>query len=234
MAFGFRNQPLFLGGRRSFDALTLNFSLLQHGRDQFFFAARDFGVLNFDLSFFFYLLHAHAFGDDLLLHDVRLNVIRLVGLRLLLLRYFQVLRFFDLQVALRFGLLGLGKRLGEHALLIGLRFGNRGFAGCHGALDGRVALGFGGSYVGVALDAGHVGLAHVGDVFVFVADLFDGERNDFEAHLVHVVGASAAHAIAYHLGLLHDFFNRELANDAAQMAFHHQPNQAFSLLIAFG
>src|ERR1700693_1934298 len=78
------------------------------------------------------------------------------------------------------------------------------------------------------------GLAYVGDVFVLVPDLFDGEGNHFEAHLVHVVGAGGAHAIADHLGLLDDFFDGELPDDAAQMAFHHQAYQAFALLIGFG
>ena len=103
-----------------------------------------------------------------------------------------------------------------------------------GALDGGVAIGFGGGDVGVALDAGDVGLAHVGDVLVLVADFLDGERNDFQAHLVHVVGAGGAHAVGDHLRLLHDFFHRELADDAAQMAFHHQADQAFALLIGLG
>ena len=115
-----------------------------------------------------------------------------------------------------------------------MRFGDRCFARCDGAPDGGIALGFGGGYIGIALDAGNVGLAHVGDVFVLVANFFDGERNYFEAHLVHVVGAGGAHAIADHLGLLHDFFDRELADDAAQVAFHHQADQAFALLIGFG
>ena len=43
-----------------------------------------------------------------------------------------------------------------------------------------------------------------------------------------------AHAVGNHLRLLHDFFHRELADDAAQMAFHHQPDQPFALLIALG
>ena len=98
------------------------------------------------------------------------------------------------------------------------------------ALDGGVAIGFGGGDVGVALDAGHVGLAHVDDVLVLVADFLDGERDHFQAHLVHVVGAGGAHAVGDHLRLLDDFFHRELADDAAQMAFHHQADEAFALL----
>ena len=101
-----------------------------------------------------------------------------------------------------------------------------------GALDGGVALGFGGGHVGVALDARHVRPAHVGDVFVLVADFLDGERNHFQAHLVHVVGAGGAHAVAHHLRLLDDLFHRELADDAAQVAFHHQADQPFALLAA--
>src|SRR5208282_3531792 len=232
--FGFRNQALLLGGGQRFDALTLDLGLLQHGRDQFLFAAVDFRVLDFDLSFLFDLLHPHAFGGDLLLHDVGLNVVGLVGLRLLLLRDFKVLRFLDLEVALRFSLLGLGERLRQHALLVGLRSRNRRFTGCHGALDGGVALGFGGGDVSIALDPGNVGLAHVGDVFVLVFHFLDGERDHLQAHLVHVVGAGGAHAVAHHLGLLDDFFHGELSDDPAQMAFHHQTNQAFALLIGLG
>ena len=74
--------------------------LLQHGRDQFFFAAVDFRVLHLDLSFFLDLLHLHLFRNHLLLHDVGLNVVSLVGLRLLFLRDFQVLRFLDFEIAL--------------------------------------------------------------------------------------------------------------------------------------
>ena len=103
-----------------------------------------------------------------------------------------------------------------------------------GALDGRVALGFGGGDIGVALDARHVRPAHVGDVLVLVAHFLDGERDDFEPHLVHVVGAGGAHAVGHHLRLLDDLFDRELADDAAQVAFHHQPDQALALLRRLG
>ena len=102
------------------------------------------------------------------------------------------------------------------------------------AFDRCIAIGFGGGHVGVALDARHVRPAHVGDVFVLVANFLDGERNDFQAHLVHVVGAGAAHAVGNHFRLLHDFFHRELANDAAQVAFHHQPDQPLPLVIGLG
>ena len=135
---------------------------------------------------------------------------------------------------MRFGLRGLRQRFRQHAFLIGLGFGDGGGAHGFGALDCRVALGFGGGHIGVALDAGHVGPAHVADVFVLVADFLDGERDHFQAHLVHVVGAGGAHAVAHHLRLLHDLFHSELADDAAQVAFHHQADQAFALLRRLG
>ena len=101
-------------------------------------------------------------------------------------------------------------------------------------MNGGIAIGFRRGDVGVALDARHIGLAHVGDVLVLVADFLDGERDDLEPHLVHVFGAGGTHAVGDHLRLLHDFFHRELADDAAQMAFHHQADQAFALLIGLG
>ena len=41
-----------------------------------------------------------------------------------------------------------------------------------------------------------------------------------------------AHALSHHFGLFDDLFHRQLADDAAQMAFHHQPDQTFALLRA--
>ena len=43
-----------------------------------------------------------------------------------------------------------------------------------------------------------------------------------------------AHAVAHHLRLLDDLLHRELADDAAQVAFHHQADQAFALLGRLG
>ena len=84
------------------------------------------------------------------------------------------------------------------------------------------------------LDAGYVGAAHVGDVLVFVADLADGEGDDFEAHLAHVVHAGGAHALGYHLGLFDDLLDSELADDAAEVAFHDEADEAFALVRGFG
>ena len=43
-----------------------------------------------------------------------------------------------------------------------------------------------------------------------------------------------AHAVGDHLRLLDDLLDRQLADDAAQVAFHHQPDQAFALLRRLG
>ena len=89
MALGFAHQALAFRIRESFDALPLDLRLLQHGRDQFPFAARDFRVLNLHLCFALYLLHSHGFGNHLLLHDVGLDFVGLVRSRLSLLRHLQ-------------------------------------------------------------------------------------------------------------------------------------------------
>ena len=142
---------------------------------------------NLDLLLLFHLLDLHRFGDHLLLHDVGLDVVGFIGLGLLLLGGFQILRFLDFEIARGFGLFGLRQGFGQHAFLIGLGSRDGGGAGCFGALDGGVALGFGGGDIGVALDARDIGTSHVGDVFVLIADFLDGERNHFQAHLAHVV-----------------------------------------------
>ena len=228
-AFGFDGQARLLRGGEILDALALDLRLFQHGRDQLLLVAQDFGFLHFDLLFFLDLLHLHLLRDDLLLHDVGLDLVGLVRLRLLLAALLGELRFLDIQIALRLGLLGQRLRLGQHALLVGSGLGDGGFAQCDGAADGGIALGFGGGNIGIALDARDVRTAHVGDVVVLVADFLDGERDHFEAHLAHVFRAGGAHALAHHLRLLHDLLDGELADDAAQVAFHHQADQAFAL-----
>ena len=131
-------------------------------------------------------------------------------------------------------MLGHGSGLGRDAFLIGLCFGNcrspRGF----GTLDGDIAIGFGGGHFGIALDAGDVRAAHVGDVLVFVTHFLYGEADDFEAHLAHVIGAGGAHTSADHFRFFDDLLDGELADDAAEMAFHHQTDQAITLGGRFG
>ncbi len=85
MAFGFKCQPLLFGLGEGFDALALDFGRLQNGGDQLAFAALDFGVLHRDLTFLFHLLDLDLLRDHLLLHDVGLDLVGLIGRRLLLL-----------------------------------------------------------------------------------------------------------------------------------------------------
>src|SRR5581483_2028874 len=112
--------------------------------------------------------------------------------------------------------------------------GNGGFAGGLGALDGGVALGLGLRDVRLALDAGHVGPAHIDDVVLLVANLLDGERNDLQPHLREVVGNCLAHAAGHHLWLLDDLLDGEQTDDAAQVSFHHQANERLALLGRLG
>src|SRR5207244_1247428 len=189
MAFGFGHQALLFCRRQRLDPLTFDLCLLQHGCDQFFLAARDLRFLYFHLLFFLDLLHLHLLSDDLLLHDVGLYVIGLIGLRLLPLGDFEELCPLDFEITLRLGLFGQGKRLGLYVVLIRLRLGYRGFALRQCPSDGGIAISFGGSNVGIALDASNVGPAHVDDVFVLIANFFNSERHNFKSHFVHVFGA---------------------------------------------
>ena len=229
-ALRFAHEPLAFGVGERFDALALDFRLLQDGGDEFAFAARDFRLLDFHLGFALHLLDLDRFGDDVLLLDVGFNFIGLVGLCLRLLRGLEEGGFLDVEVALRFGLLGERSGFRGNALLIGLGFSDGGGALRFGALDSDVALRFGGGYFGIAPDARHVGAAHVGDVFALVTNFLDGEADDFQPHLAHVVRAGRAHAVAHHFRLFDDLLDGELADDSAEMAFHDQANQAFALV----
>src|SRR4029077_3798229 len=234
LTFGFGHQALAFRVGKGLNALALDFRGLEDGGNEFAFTAIDFGVLNFDLSFALDLLNAHLLEYHGLLLAIGFDLVSLVGLRLGLLADFQIVGFFDVQVALGFGLLGQRSSFGGNALLVGLGFGDGGGASAFGAFDGDVAIGFGGGYFGVALDAGDVRASHVGDVFVFVADFLDGEADDFEPHLAHVARTGGTHAIANHFGFFHDLFDGKLADNAAQVAFHHESDESFALLRGLG
>ena len=228
-------SALLLGFGQRFNALAFDFGLLQHRGDQFVFAAQDFRFLHLDLAVLSPPVDLHFLGDNLLLHDVGLDLVGLVGLRLLLLHEFPGTAAF---------LISRSRCASACLACESVSASTRSWSACalatadsrdrFGAFDRGVAFGFRRGHVGIALDARDVRAAHVGDVFVLVADFLDGEGNHFQAHLVHVVGAGGAHAIAHHLRLLHDLFHRQLADDAAQMAFHHQADQAFALLRRLG
>ena len=76
----------------------------------------------------FHLVNGNFLGAHALLHDVGLDLVSLIGLRLLPLDILKVLGLLDFQIALRFGLLGLRQRLGQDARLVCVRFGDGRFA----------------------------------------------------------------------------------------------------------
>src|SRR5271163_930904 len=228
--FGFADQALPFGVSDGLDALALDFGLLEHGGDELAFAALNFRVLHLDLRFALYLLHFHSFGNDLLLHDVGFDFVGFVRGSLGLLGHLQVTGFLEVQIALGFGLFGQRGGFRKDAFLIGLRFGYGGGALRFGALDGDVAFGFGSGDFRYQLDASDVRPAHVGDVFVLVADFLNGEAHHVKPHLVHVRGARGTHAFTDHFRLFHQLLDGKLANDSAQVALHHQANQSLALI----
>src|SRR5580698_7442291 len=234
LTFGFADQALAFGAGDGFHALALDFRRLQHSCDQLALAALDFRILHFHLSFTLDLLHFYRLGDHALLHHVGLDLVGFVGGGLRLLGHFEIRGLLQVEVAFRFGLLRERSGFRRDAFLIGLRLSNgRGACGFR-TLDGDVAFGFGGRHFGVTADACDVRTAHIGDVFVFVAHLFNREADYFEALLGHVAGVGGAHAVGNHLRLFDDLFDRELADDAAEVTLHHQADEDFALLGALG
>src|SRR5208282_3894832 len=198
LTFRFANQALAFGVGEGFNTLALDFRLLEHGGDKFAFAAGDFGFLDLDLRFALDLLDADLLEHDGLLLAIGFDFVGLVGLRLGLFAGLEVVGLLDVEVAFGFGLPSHGSGFGGDALLVRLRFGDGGGTRGFGTLYGDVAIGFGGGHFGVALDAGDVRAAHVGDVLVLVAHFLDGEADDIEPHLAHVVGTGGAHVAANH------------------------------------
>ena len=173
------------------------------------------------------LLDFHGLSNHLLLHDVGFDFVTLsAGLRLL--GHFQELAFFRSRSRWA-SAAWPAKRFRRDAFLVGLGLGDRGGPQGFGALDGNVPFSFGGGHFGIAANAGDVRPAHVGDVVVLVAHFLDGEADDFQPHLGHVAGVGGTHTIGNHFRFLDDLFHRQLADDAAQVSFHHQANQAFAL-----
>src|SRR5207247_1895193 len=94
-AFGLHGDAGLLGVGEVFDALTLDLGALEYSGDQLLLVAEDFGLLHLDLFLFLDLLHLDLFGDDLLLHDVGLELVGLVGLGFLTTCGFGELRLLD-------------------------------------------------------------------------------------------------------------------------------------------
>ena len=90
MAVGFNDRLLLFGLGQRLDSPAFDLGLLENGGDQFALAPLDFRILHCDLPVLFDLVDLDCFGDHLLLHDVGLDLVGFVGLRLLLLHGFQV------------------------------------------------------------------------------------------------------------------------------------------------
>ena len=230
LARGLNGQLLALTLGEHLHALPFGLGRLGHGGLQLEHAPLDLELLDSDQLLALHLIDAHQFGNDLLLRLVGRNLVRLFGQGPLLTDGRVVLGLLDLEVARGLGLARFRRGLGDNPFLVSRSLGDGGFAHGHGAADGRVALGLGRGDVGFALDPGDVRAAHVVDVVVLVDDLFDGERDDLEAHFAHVVRDAVAHAAGDDLGLFDDLFDLEQADDAAQVTFHDQPQQR----LAFG
>src|SRR5262249_37621152 len=135
------NLALALGLGKRLDPFALDLGGAENGRDQLLFAALDLGLLNGDFPLLLDLFDLGLFGDDALLLDVGLDLVRLVGLRLLDLHGRLIVGLLDLEVPESFGLFRLTRRLRDHLLLLGLRGGDAGIALGLGAADRDVTVG---------------------------------------------------------------------------------------------
>ena len=218
-------SALLFGFGQRLDAPPLELGLLQHRGDQFAFAAHDFGLLHLDLVLLLDLVNRHFLGAHLLLHDVGLDFVGLVGLRLLLLDRLQVLGLLDFEVALRFGLLGLRS----------VSASTRSWSACALATaasrDASARLiAVSRSASAAATSASRLMRATSGRPMLVMYSFLSRTSlivNEITSRPILFMSSAQvhAHALAHHLRLLHDLFHRELADDAAQVAFHHQADQ---------
>ena len=95
-----------MGAGHVFDARRFDLGGLENRGDELALVALDLGLLHLDLGLFFDLLDLDLLGDDLLLHDVGLQLVGLVGLGFLPAGLLGEGGFLDVEIALRFGLLG--------------------------------------------------------------------------------------------------------------------------------
>ena len=73
--------------------------------------------------------------------------------------------------------------------------------------------------------------AHVGDVIVFITHIFNGERDDFQSHLLHIGGDGLEHLRSDVFRVFHQVFDGQLANNTTQVTFHHQADQVFAHIL---
>ena len=198
---------------------------------QFQFTALNFSLLHPDLRVLLYLCDFDSLGNDLLLRHVGLDIIRFVGGGLLLLYFSIKSGFFQCQVALRFSL--ETERLGFSldSLLIGGGLGDGGFTSRIGLLNLGIALCQGSGDIGLFANLGDLWSSHVRDVIVAISHVFNGERDDFQAHLIHIRSDGLEHLGTNVLGVFHQFFNGQLTNDTTQVAFHDEADEILSVLL---
>ena len=233
LPIGFDGAALARGFGENPDPLPFRFGWFLDGGYQLQLLALDLRLLHLRLLFALHPLDSYLLGNNLLLHDVGLQLVGLVRTGLLRAHGGLVFRLLQVEVALRLRLAGEGSRLGDLPLLIGLRASHRCRPLGFGPPNRRVAFCLRRGNVRLALDAGDVRLAHVGDVVVHVANFADRERDDLQPHLVEVLGAGAPNFVGDHFGLLHDLLDRQLAHDAAEMPLHDQADEALAFFLLF-
>ena len=167
-------------------------------------------------------LHLNFLG----LHELAglefLQIIREVGLRLLLVHRRLVLRDVGLVIALRLGNFRVGDELRLLPRLIRLRGPNL-----------RIAVGLGLGDDGVAFDLGDARFAEGVEVALGVADVADGETDDAEAHVGHVAGGHFLDLLGEGVAVLVNFLDRHRAENRAQMAFERLHGDVFDVVNAF-
>ena len=199
--------------------LPLGFGRLDDGRLQLLLAARRFLLLDEHFLLLAHLVDARFLLGDALPRDgggerpglLRLRLLGLDrGVELGLPRFLVAQRLRDGDV----GLVALGL-----AFLVG-----------HRRLDHRVALRLRLADDGVALDLGRALLAERVEVALLVADLLDGQDVDVDAHLLQIDGGFVGHLLREGLAVGVDLFDRERAEDRAQVAFERLEDDALDLL----
>ena len=233
LTLSLQENALSLGFRHRLNAPSLGLGRFLDRRLQLKLTALNFGLLHFNLRVLLNLGHFDRLGDHLLLHHVGLNIVGLVSGRLLLFYFGVKGGFFQGQVALRFRLESQRLGLSLDTLLIGGRFGNSSFSRGVRLLNLCVALSQRGGNIGLLANLYDLWAAHVGDVVVLIAYIFNRERDDFQAHLFHIRRDSLKHLRADVFWIFDQFFNRQLAHDTTQVTFHHQADQVLALVLSF-
>ena len=228
-ALGFGNEALLFSGGQRLNVAAFDFSLFENGGNQFALDALDFSVLHQNRLLMLHLLNLDLFHHHLLLHDVGLDLVGLVGLGLLPLDSFEVLGLLDLQVALGFGLVGEGKGLGKDAFLVSLGCGDK---------PGLWRMAVSRSASAPATSACRLMRAMSGrpmlEMYSFLAGTSSMVKEMTSRPILDISPARGAQPVSHHFGLFDDLFDGELANDAAEVTFHDETDESFTVVIALG